>query len=200
MATVWNPADKTVNITLSVGNHVATTTGSAGNEGVRAHSTYHGSSGKWYLEYTGITHAHTSRWGFADAGYTLGNSSGILGLDTSGDVNGGTPTPMTGVLGDPAGHTACFAMDFDNKRMWVRYDGGLWNGIVASNPATNTGGIDISTGFTLPVTPYFYGQFTADAGTLNCGDSAFVQAIPSGFTAWDSTPPVPPVSYGQVIC
>lgn len=186
MASVWSTTDKTGFIALTHGNHTGTTVSGASNEGVRA-TTYHGASGKYYLEYTGVSHTNTSRWAFADAGYTLGNNTGIMGVDTAGDVNGGTPSPMTGTLGDPAGHTVCFAMDFDNKRMWCRYDGGLWNGIVASNPATNTGGIDISTGFTLPVVPYFYGLFNPDTGTLNCGDSAFVQTMPTGFTAWDAS-------------
>jgi hypothetical protein len=197
MATVWDPADKTTNITLSSGNHIATTTGGAGNEGVRASPTYHGASGKWYLEYTGISFGHTSRWGFTSAMETLGDTAGVLGIDTAGWINAGAGGPC----GDPTGHTVCFAMDFDNKKMWVRYDGGAWvgNGGASPDPATDTNGVDI-TGFTSPVVPYFYGQFSGDTGTLNCGDSAFVQAIPSGFTAWDSIPPPPPVSYGQVIC
>ena len=195
MATVWNPADKTASISLSNTNHTAVTT-VGGNEGVRATPTYHGASGKWYLEYTGITFGagNSCRWGFADAGLSLGTATGVMGVDTAGNVNGGA-----GSMGSsPAGKTVCIAMDFDNKRMWARYDGGSWVGNGGSaDPAANTNGLDISTGFTLPVIPYTRLQF-AGTGTLNCGDSAFVQAVPSGFLGWDAPPP--PVSYGQVIC
>ena len=193
MATVWNPADKTAHVSLSNTNHTATAVTGGGNDGVRATPTYHGASGKRYLEYTGITHAYSSRWGLADAGLALGDSSPVLGVDTAGYINGGY-----GPIGDPAGHTVCFALDFDNKRMWVRYDAGSWVGNGGTpDPATNTSGIDISAN-AFPVIPYMYVQYSTDTGTLNCGDSAFVQAIPSGFLAWDAPPP--PVSYGQVIC
>jgi hypothetical protein len=193
MATVWNVADKTPWIALTHGNHIGTSFGSAGNEGVRA-TTSHGASGKYYLEYTGITPTSTSghacNWGFADASMTLGNN-GTVNVDTAGYITGGAGS----MGGDATGHTVCFAMDFDNKRMWARYDGGSWvgNGVGTPDPVANTGGIDISS-VTVPLFPYMKLQFTADTGTLNCGDSSFLQTVPTGFTAWDASAagPTPP--------
>src|ERR1035437_9751622 len=187
MATVWSLTDKTGNILLTQGNHTGSTLATNGNnEGVRA-TTSHGASGKYYLEYTGITPASSAgrscNWGFADAGLALG-SNGTVDVDTAGFITGGAGS----MGGDSTGHTVCFAMDFDNKKMWARYDGGSWvgNGVGTPNPVTNTGGIDISS-VTVPLFPYMKLQFGVDTGTLNCGDNAFLQTVPTGFAAWDAS-------------
>jgi len=79
------------------------------------------------------------------------------------------------------------AADLDANNFWVRVNGGLWNGDVAADPATNTNGI----GLQLP------GNGTAGSGSalypaVNPGAYNYIDAmeiqirtysIPAGFTA-----------------
>ena len=46
-----------------------------------------------------------------------------------------------------AGDFVCVAVDMDNKRFWARRNAGNWNGDATANPATNVGGVDISSVF-----------------------------------------------------
>lgn len=180
----WNPADKTTNIALSNANMTASlSTVSFLNEGVRSTGPAK-STGKWYLEFTNILSGSAGsggRYGFAAAGDTLGGA-GQCGVHPDGNVSG--PIGGASMGSAPDGHTLGLAIDLDHMKLWARYDAGSWNNVGTDNPATNNGGLDI-TGVTLPLYVHLWEQaFHAGHATLNVGATAFVQAIPSGFSAW----------------
>lgn len=82
------------------------------------------------------------------------------------------------------GDRVSIAIDLDNDRIWFRKTTGDWNNNVSADPATNTGGIDISS----LSGPYYLGTCVTVPGeivTINFGASAFTYAVPSGFSAWD---------------
>lgn len=187
MATTWNGSDKSTHITLSTGNHVATSVAGSGNEGVRG--TTSKSSGKWYLEYPVISFGGFGGGilGFGDASYSL---TGGLDLTHSFGVrhNGALPTP--GTMGSaPDGKVVSIAVDLTSELIWVRYDAGNWNNDAGADPAAGTNGLSISGFHSGAVFPLVWLQFNPCNATINAGDSAFVHSVPSGFTAWDSTPP-----------
>lgn len=192
MPTTWSTSDKAAGITLSSGNHVATS--ASGNNTVRG-TTSHALAGKFYLEYPANTvTAGSGCIGFADATKNLTNNAldGMVGISVTGGWNIGSGG---GLGSSPNGKHVSFAIDFDNNRVWARYDGGLWNGSGTADPATNVGGIDLLTMVTTPLPPpvpaLFPAVFIQNSGsnTLNAGDSAFTYTAPDGFVPWDSTPP-----------
>lgn len=196
MPTTWNPSDKGLLIALSVGNHVATTTG-GGNAKVRG-TTSHG-SGKWYLEYPASTIiAAQGMVGFGAATVDLNNNAlgDSAGLDAGGTLYSAINSAALGF--DPNAHLS-FAIDLDNLQIWCREDGGDWNGSPAADPSTNTGGLTMTMG-----TDYYPLAFLQDVGpdastTLNAGDSTFTYGVPSGFVGWDAPAPDPEEFFGVVI-
>jgi len=186
----WNPADTYAPYTtFSSGNLTLTkNTGSffAGTRAVGSAST-----GKYYWEVhmdvlvgqigLGIANAAANLPGYA------GNDNNEIGWSV-GPAGGGNiffnnafkGTVSSAVTGD----TCCVAWDGGNKKIWFRTNGGNWNNSGSDNPATNTGGTDIST---LNAGPYFAGivmETLNDAATANFGATAFAQTMPSGFTRW----------------
>jgi hypothetical protein len=200
VSTVWNPSDKTTNISLSNTNHTGSvTTNTSTNEGVRAVGVSHGaSSGKWYLEFSTILSARGSgSYGCAAFGDTLG-SSGQLGVDPGGTLH--VSTNSIALSSSPDGHTLGIAIDLVNNLVWATLDGVNWSSNGATgNPATGTGGVS-SSGVTLPIIPYMWQQaFGPGHSTLNCGDNAFTFTLPAGFLPWDAPPPKPTRSYATVM-
>lgn len=179
----WNPLDKTSNIILSNFNLTATLGATSfTNEGVRSVGVEH-STGKWYLEFTNIlSGGGGGKYGFTAAADTLG-SAGQCGVNPTGFVQG--PVGSAALGSSPDGHTLCLALDLDNLRLWARLDAGAWSTVGGiANPATNAGGVDI-TGVVTPLHIYLWEQsFGAGHATLNAGGSAFLQAVPAGFSAW----------------
>lgn len=175
MSTVWNPSDATGSLSFSNTNHTVTSTG-GGNLGVRSvGKTY--SATKRYMEFSSIlSPGGSGSYGFAASGDTLGGS-GQFGISPGGTFLG---IP----IGAPDGHVVCMAVDMDNKKAWCRLDAGIWNNNAGYDPSSNTGGADIS-GLTFPIYIYTWLQNNPGHVTLNAGDSAFAQSVPSGFTAWD---------------
>lgn len=184
--TTWNPSDASATITLSNANLTAKAT-TATDAAVR--STTAKNSGKVYFEVAWATSTG------GDTGSGISTPSAPLGGSTgagcalvynSGNIwiNG----VSTGVgLGAVGSTTVCFAVDLVNLRFWARLNGGNWNASAGNNPATNTGGLDISSLF-----PANYAcavasfQSATPTATLNLGTSAFAFTVPSGFSAWDS--------------
>jgi hypothetical protein len=77
------------------------------------------------------------------------------------------------------------AVDFGNKTGWFTTDGtggGNWNGSPTANPATNTGGIDISAVF--PASAAFLVYTSNASGSSASINSTFVYSVPSGFSPW----------------
>jgi hypothetical protein len=109
--------------------------------------------------------------------FASGANSGLAGLGAcaTGDVIG-------------------LAIDLDNRKAWFRKaPSGNWNGLAigSQNPATNTGGIAIPPGSVTPICTFGgSGGVAGNVFTGNFGASAFVGAVPSGFTSgWTIKPP-----------
>src|SRR5262245_8044916 len=119
MATTWNPADKTANITLSNGNLTATNGAAAGNT-VRATSGL--GSGKWFFEVT------MSVWLGANSGPGVAlstapmpwfnNTPGVAYVDGFGNIriNGATSGSALGTPG--SGDIIACAVDLTASLIW----------------------------------------------------------------------------------
>jgi hypothetical protein len=94
------------------------------------------------------------------------NSTKTLGARATGDVLG-------------------FAIDFGNQRAWVRVaPSGNWNNDATADPATNTGGISISTVIGSGMVPALgFNNSTLSIFALNPGRTKFLGSVPAGFTA-----------------
>lgn len=188
--TIWNVADKSSNVTLSGSNLIATA-GSAAQGGVRAVDRQ--VTGKVYWECTlnTITGAGTGV-GVSLAGFTITqnpSTTGVVGscaLVRSGLVHMGSGDVAGVAFGViPNGTVVCIAYDIGVGTIWFRLGAaGLWNTNAAANPATGVGGILTSgLGSIWPIFPTTWFAGTSDQTTANFGDTAFVGAVPSGFTS-----------------
>jgi hypothetical protein len=174
--TTWNPADKSASVTLSNGD--LTFASAASNQGVRA--TTGKSSGKYYFEctftamggYLGLAQTTTPFNGTTNAvGVTPG--SGWIQVNGSSVINiGGLPSPVA------------VAVDLGAKKIWFRASpSGNWNGNASYDPATNVGGVDITTVAGAALYPAVIVVLSTNGGTANFGASAFTGAVPAGFTS-----------------
>lgn len=133
---------------------------------------------------TGITSDVTGYNKISTNSFTLYANSGQLWVDATLKAN-------IGIINN--GNTVCLAFDFNLGYGWVRQGAsGLWNNNASGDPSSNVGG------FQIPATAYKTGVFPArpvlsfrdvkfGQGTVNFGDSAFVGAVPAGFTGgWPS--------------
>lgn len=188
--TTWNPADKTASMTLSNGNLTATVA-AFGIQGVRTiHSQ---STARYYWEYTFNQVANTSACGITNSTSSL-TALGVTGaagaayVNSSGTMFVNSTTSLGSLGGFAVGNTACIALDLAGLLLWFRKGAaGLWNNSGTANPVTAIGGFSISalTGGAVPA----YGLYSSSSAstnaaiTANFGDSAFVGAVPAGFTA-----------------
>ncbi len=183
--TTWNPADKGADLALSNASLTVSGTPAGGNQLARA--TTNKTSGKWYLE-IGVVNAagNDTGVGLATASATgpaLGDvSTNGLVVFTGGNVwRNGAATGSN--VGGPIGSgTVGIAYDAGANRAWVRLGTGAW---APGDPATTAG-------FDLAGLPALYPVVVVTSGqsgvgfTANFGASAFANAAPSGFSAWDS--------------
>jgi hypothetical protein len=182
--TTFNSGDL-VNTALSNGNLTVTGT-TAGDGGARAIDPK--TSGKWYVEFA--------------CTFAANGDNGVGATNAAASLNGMGATPFNAILSYRSGNTYCnnvllgstgvtnpttvdMALDLDNKKVWFRPNGGNWNGSGTADPATNTGGWDISA-----LNPNA-GMFaavsigtTSASATANFGASAFSRSVPSGFAGW----------------
>jgi hypothetical protein len=189
----WNSSDKSANILLSGGNLTVACSTNTDNavRGTRA-----GATGKLYFEAsynTTLTGADTAV-GIATAAAVLtsvGSSASNAALayfDAGGAIwyNGSSAGKSLGGT-QTGGDVVCVAVDMTNKKIWFRRNAGLWNNTAGNDPATNTGGISISSLFTANAA---YPIATVNSSTplvaTNFGASSFAQAIPSGFLSWNA--------------
>ncbi len=86
------------------------------------------------------------------------------------------------------GGTLDFAVDTVNHKLWWRSSlSGQWDENPNDNPATNTGGIDISPLGGAPLYPVVTDWTGAGAAaTINGGTVSFRDSVPAGFTALDN--------------
>jgi hypothetical protein len=193
MTTTWNPADKDMTIGLSNGN-LTFALDADGYFGTR--SVASASTGKKYWELTATTIAVpgllfgigegivNKDFPTANVGFNLGSTLDGIGWYGDGRIillNANIPS----IQGWQQGDVLSFALDLDNKKIWFRTNNNVvWNNKPGDDPATNTGGIDIST---LNAGPYFafgQGYRTRDTFTANFGGSPYVLPVPSGFGNW----------------
>lgn len=186
--TAWKPADAAGNVTFANSNlTVGVNTNSRGNvRSVASHST-----GKYYYEITlsAAPASYDTCIGAGNSTASLTNGPGSPDTNSIAYYNGdpivyiaagGTNnTGVTPVQGNVLG----MAIDLTNNRVWVRVNSGNWNGSALADPATNTGGYDISA-----ITGPFYALTTigeTSAGTTaNFGATSYANAAPSGFGNW----------------
>ena len=187
MPTTWNPSETDAGLSLSNGNLTySRNTASGKTRALQGHR-----AGKKYFEiHVDQATSTGSAFGLSKGGADLttleAGQRGVLLFTGSGSlyVNGATKTgpglPVTG-------STVRFAVDFSNLQVWININGGNWNGSGTADPATNTGGYDLSAfiGSAVPLFPVAIAWASGNAGTANFGASAFSYAMPSGFTAWD---------------
>jgi hypothetical protein len=189
--TTWNPSDKATSVTLANGD-LTFVSGWLAYVGVRAIAS--ALSGKKYWELTPrkISTAPSAIFeGIANASFSVngptflgGNSDGI-GWAGDGKVWINNAVVAT-IQGWQQNDVLSFAVDLGSKMIWFRTNAGSWNNDAANDPATNTGGIDIST---LVGGPYYaFGQGgnsgLEDSLHANFGGSAYVHSVPTGFSQW----------------
>lgn len=170
------------------------------------------SSGKLMFEITGTfttnniavgvgnsSAALTSYPGAANSwGYTVNNPN------ANTYYNGGSATGADGLT---TGGTIGIYVDFGAQRLWYYSStGGRYNSSPSADPATNTGGIDISAIMGSALFPVCGGA-AEGAGVVaapcsivaNFGASAFSSPVPSGFRSWNDGPLVGGRSRGIII-
>ncbi len=185
--TLWNSADKSANITLSGGSLTATTT-SATQGAVRADTSF--SSGKLYFEVQiQVLGGSAYAIGWANSTAALGTAMGtdknsVVFRSTVGDVffNNASSTGPGAAL---ALFVVGVAFDIGGKLIWFRNDLGLWNGSLTADPATGTGGINLSTVNAGPYFPVFAANSSGAAVLANFGATDFDYPPPSGFSGLD---------------
>ena len=188
--TTWNPADKAASIDLSSGN-LTFKLNANGYYGVR--SVASASTGKKYWELAANTIV-SPLFGIVEGivngafptnggGFNLGSTLDGIGWTGDGRIILNDAVVAT-IQGWQQGNVLSFALDLDNKKIWFRTNAGAWNNNPANDPATNTGGIDISTLAGGPYFPFGQGFSGRDTFTANFGGSAYTHSMPSGFGNW----------------
>jgi len=189
-----DPATVTA-VTLSGGNLTATNTGTTSNEqGAKVAAASAKTSGKYYFEakfaaFSGSILRTTAGIGPPASTYTLVSSGATAGDVVS--VGGVVHANGVGNVVDiyppgtlPVSSTVGIAVNLDNRTIWFREaPSGLWNISATANPATNTEGLVVPAGSMVPYVTF--GGTSGAAGcitTVNLGASAFVGAVPAGFT------------------
>lgn len=201
-AVTFDPATA-LHASLSGGNLVATGIAPANGHANVFISEGH-TTGKYYFEITWATMGGFLNGGEIGIATTTATNFDIIShaADTvqltqgnffdgapiwSGGVETGFRLGGTGLLGPylAAGFVIGIAVDLDNRTAWFKvaspsFLGNFWNGVSTANPATNTGGVSVPAGTIIPVVGW---GLNLDVYEANFGLTAFVGAVPSGFTA-----------------
>jgi hypothetical protein len=180
--TAWDP---TFNTSLSYvnGNRTVTHEGfGVVNRNYRSVSSK--SSGKYYWEVIPAA-ANISTAACIGVATSSLVASGQLGYDSNVGIgyygNGSVVRNSTGVATIEtyaSSNNIGVAWDADNQRIWFRKNGGNWNNDAGADPATNTGGIDISA---LGSTLYAAGFYQTQGDYTTVTFSPFTYTAPSGF-------------------
>jgi len=199
--TTLNPAS-IFECVLSNGNLTATHDAIQDNWAC-AFSTTTSTTGKKYCEVvTTVGDSNNGFIGVADAAFVAAMSGGTnLGGNTGGNrksvgygYNGAVQIEGSNLTGSPIqgqvlNHIVAVAVDFSAKLIWYKdlTAGSNWNNTGGADPATGTGGLDISqltnSPFSFAVGPGF--DHTSGANyTVNFGGSAYTGSVPSGFSNW----------------
>jgi hypothetical protein len=191
----WD-ASTVTSVTLSGGNLVATNTGTtSADQGAKVAAANGKASGKHYFEMIWTTDAGGGNTGFG-VGTTASTYTAMGGNATTGDMlfRSGTVYSNGSVAGGyfatrTSGQTMGVAVDLDNRKIWFRNTpSGNWNGTInagaGGDPVAGTFGVTIPAGTIVPFLTF--GGTSGVANnilTANFGATAFLGAVPSGFTA-----------------
>lgn len=145
------------------------------------------STGKLYYEIKFVTGANVVA-GIGNAAASLNQYLGSnpdygIGYYNTSITNVGAP--HTGYPNFVAGETCQIAVDIDNRLIWFKLvSAASWsNGL--GDPATGTGGLNISS-ITSTLYPLVSVYNSTSKATANFGGSTFEGTIPSGFRSWNS--------------
>lgn len=184
----FDPGTLGTSVALTNTNHTATSSAGATITGAKSQSDK--TAAKLYVEFT-LNTAVSTNTGIGlmlpTAAYSTLSTGGLIYFK-SGNIrlNGVTVNSTTGT--PVSGDTLCMAIDFPNRLAWFRLNAGNWNGTAGNDPATGVGGISFSSPFLVFDPAYFVAMFgaTGDQVTVNAGDSAFLQTVPTGYAGWDN--------------
>lgn len=185
--TTWDPANVSSGITLSGGNLIATYNNTIGGGYTAVRAIANHSTGKYYCEILANGAVANINLGIEVAGQSLVAPVGDNNLGIQYSQNGQVVTSfavVTTISAWGSGNLISIAVDFGNSAIWFRVDNGNWNNSGTANPATNTGGISISS---LAAGPYFPAVALHDNGdqmTANFGATAYAQSVPASFGNW----------------
>lgn len=200
--TTWHFLDAK-NIVRSNGNRTITNLALTNNQG-NAKGFREVSSGKWYFEVKidSMTATTNKIWiGLATRDYNiyLANSSLVnrancaVGYSpTAGTIGTSGNTSLATLGTSVSGDTIQVAFDATAKLLWMRKAGGQWNGSGTADPATATGGIDISflTEPNIAAAVTLNGNNGGASLTSNFAGSEITGTIPSGFSPLGGATPI----------
>lgn len=172
-----------------------------------ARSTTSRSSGRAYFEIQlgMVMTSDMTMVGIANASerlnvFTKASKNSIAWKWGSGDISPCGDPASTCRVEAAAADVVAFALDLDKRRFWIRNltTGSRWNADACTeqNPATDEGGYPFGI---LAPGPYFIMIWVGSAGdyiVLNPGRSAFVGAVPLGYSAWDAASTLNPADIG----
>jgi hypothetical protein len=191
-ADAWSAADKTAALTLSNGDKTAY--GTAGSQAqVRSTKTVAASGAdKLYLEIKiDVWSNYSAVVGIHDTVTILGSALLFSTSTKSFGVDYYARVILNGVVGTDMGtlfvdDVVSLAFDRVNKRGWVRIGTRDWNGVVGADPATNVGGIDLSsfTGEVAIGALVAYSATNDNQITLRTEKAEFTQPTPAGYLSW----------------
>ena len=120
----------------------------------------------------------------ANISYYPGGDTNSIGYFDDGVVYYNDAPVVTSLPTFPDnGQIIDLAVDRSVDIMWVRVDGGYWNGNVSADPATNLGGIEIMQGTTTDPNLYLMVNVGYDTGLGSMSiNTSNAYPIPSGFT------------------
>jgi hypothetical protein len=182
-------------IVLSNNNLTATTTANAVYGPPIASGTYPITSGIGSMfsfqqsEYTSVDAGNSGiglKTNSTNLQLFLGNDANSAVIWNDGSYNIGSTSGVAGSFPVfQSNNVIDMAVDTDNLNIWIRVDGGDWNGSAVANPTTNTGGVSISTitgGF--PFYPAVnLGVFNTTPDTVAYSfKPTSTYSVPSGFT------------------
>jgi hypothetical protein len=181
-----------VSVTISADGLTVTGTGTtSANQGARVADSGGKATGKYYFEQTimALTTSPNRGAGIGTTGstYTGMGTNATVGVNMYPNSGGiwANGSAILGIAGRSVGDIIGYAVDLDNRRIWIRPNpGAIWNNNVANNPATNVGGIVVPAGTMVPFVTF--GGTSGVAGSsfkANFGASAFGGVVPAGFTA-----------------
>jgi hypothetical protein len=178
--------NRTSNVTLSGGNLTATTTDA--NGGVAFSSDFK-NSGLYYFEATLTAMGANGNLaiGVANSSYSAYTSNAAHTISCFPEFNNGaisldTSNQAYSIGAAVNGDTLCVAINFTAGRIYFRKNAtGLWSN--SGDPVAGTGGTLLGSNFTSVAPVVNLGNSSGEIITFNFGNSAFVGAVPTGYTA-----------------